>query len=85
VKDAPTVRPVYQVRAKRDGDFMFVSVRDVPGAIGQAKSESEVLDVAREVLSLLLNVPLDSFDLIRSHHWRWSEIKRNKGVPTDLP
>jgi predicted RNase H-like HicB family nuclease len=56
-------RPTYGVTAQRDGRWWFVRVPEVPGAITQARRLHQVEAMAREVVSLLLEVPPDSFDL----------------------
>jgi predicted RNase H-like HicB family nuclease len=56
-------RPTYGVSAERDGRWWFVRVPEVPGAITQARRLDQVEAMAREVVSLLLEVAPDSFDL----------------------
>lgn len=56
-------RPKYKVTAQRDGRWWFVRVPEVPGAVTQARRLDQVEAMAREVVSLLLEVPPDSFDL----------------------
>ena len=73
-------RPRYQVSAEPDGPRWFFRVIDVPGAIGQAETEDRILAAAREVISLMLDVPEHSFDVERRGHSKWSEIKRRKGA-----
>jgi predicted RNase H-like HicB family nuclease len=56
-------RPSYEVTARRDGRWWFVRVPKVPGAITQARRLEQVEAMAREVVSLLLDVAPDSFDV----------------------
>jgi predicted RNase H-like HicB family nuclease len=56
-------RSTYTVSAQRDGRWWFVRVAEVPGAITQARRLDQVEAMAREVVSLLLEVAPDSFDL----------------------
>jgi predicted RNase H-like HicB family nuclease len=56
-------RPMYTVTAQRDGRWWFVRVPEVPGAVTQARRLDQVEAMAREVVSLLLEVAPDSFDL----------------------
>jgi predicted RNase H-like HicB family nuclease len=56
-------RPRYEVTARRDGRWWFVRVPEVPGAVTQARRLDQVEAMAREVVSLLLEVAPDSFDL----------------------
>jgi predicted RNase H-like HicB family nuclease len=55
-------RPVYTVTAQRDGRWWFVRVPEVPGAVTPARRLDQVKAMAREVVSLLLEVAPDSFD-----------------------
>jgi predicted RNase H-like HicB family nuclease len=56
-------RPSYTVTARRDGRWWFVRVPQVPGAMTQARRLDQVEGMAREVVSLLLEVEPDAFDL----------------------
>ena len=56
-------RPMYTVTAQRDGRWWFVRVPEVRGAITQARRLDQVEAMAREVVSLLLEVAPNSFDL----------------------
>ncbi|HEU4399857.1 MAG TPA: type II toxin-antitoxin system HicB family antitoxin [Actinomycetota bacterium] len=56
-------RPTYRVTAQRDGRWWFVRVPEIQGAITQARRLEQVEAMAREVISLLLDVTPDSFDL----------------------
>jgi predicted RNase H-like HicB family nuclease len=56
-------RPTYEVTAQRDGRWWLVRVPEIRGAITQARRLEQVEAMAREVVSLLLEVAPDSFDL----------------------
>ena len=56
-------RARYEVTAQRDGRWWLVRVPEVRGAITQARRLEQVEAMAREVVSLLLDVAPDSFDL----------------------
>jgi predicted RNase H-like HicB family nuclease len=56
-------RPSYVVTAQRDGSWWFVRVPQVQGAFTQARRLGQVEAMAREVVSLLLEVEPNSFDL----------------------
>lgn len=56
-------RPTYEVTAQRDGRWWLVGVPAIQGAITQARRLEQVETMAREVVSLLLEVASDSFDL----------------------
>jgi predicted RNase H-like HicB family nuclease len=60
---AAVSRSTYTVTAQRDGRWWFVRVAEVAGAITQARRLDQVEAMAREVISLLLEVAPDSFDL----------------------
>jgi predicted RNase H-like HicB family nuclease len=57
-------RKPYVVEAVRDEDgWWIVEVPEVDGAMTQAPRLDQVEEMARDVVSLLLEVPADSFDL----------------------
>ena len=56
-------RPRYVVTARRDGRRWFVRVARVPGAVTQVRRLDQVEAMAREVVSLLLEVDPGAFDL----------------------
>lgn len=58
----------YRVVAERSGDWWAISVPDVRGAFTQAKRLDQVEDMAREAVSLLLDVPADSFEVELEPH-----------------
>ena len=53
----------YIVTTERAGSWWAFTVPEVPGAHGQAKRLDQVRDEARDVVSMMLDVPADSFDL----------------------
>jgi predicted RNase H-like HicB family nuclease len=57
------VKPVYVVVAQRSGDWWAVEVPEVPGVFTQAERLSQVEDMAREAIALMLDVPESSFDV----------------------
>ena len=44
----------YPVKVERDGDVFVLSFRDIPEALGQASSKSEVISEALDVLEIVL-------------------------------
>jgi predicted RNase H-like HicB family nuclease len=59
-----TERKSYVVEAVRDQDgWWIIEVPEVDGAMTQAPRLDQVDEMARDVVSLLLEVPADSFDL----------------------
>lgn len=56
-------RKTYQVKATRSGDWWAIDVPGLLGAHTQTRRLDQVEHMAREVISLLLDVPEDSFDV----------------------
>ncbi len=54
---------LYEVRATRSGDWWAIDVPGLLGAHTQARRLDQVEHMAREVISLLVDVPEDSFDV----------------------
>jgi predicted RNase H-like HicB family nuclease len=57
------VRPAYTVNAVRDRDWWAITVDELPGVFSQARRLDQVERMAREAISLLLDVPPAGFDL----------------------
>lgn len=57
------MRECYTVHAQRDGAWWAIEVEGVTNAFSQAKRIDQIEAMAREVVSLLLDVEPDSFDL----------------------
>ncbi|MDN4595847.1 antitoxin HicB [Leifsonia virtsii] len=55
-------RKTYHATARRDGRWWLVTVKD-PDTVGQARTLSEVEDVAREVIGLWFDIDQDTFDV----------------------
>jgi hypothetical protein len=53
----------YMARAVSDGDRWIVEVPEVPRARALARRLDQVLETARDAISLTLDVPTDSFDV----------------------
>ncbi|GGN40232.1 glutamate/tyrosine decarboxylase-like PLP-dependent enzyme [Actinoplanes campanulatus] len=51
----------YEARVRRSGDWWFVEVPGVDMAYTQARKLADVEPMVRDMLSLLLDVPADSF------------------------
>ncbi|MBO3740332.1 hypothetical protein [Actinoplanes flavus] len=52
---------VYEARVRRSGDWWFVEVPGVDMGYTQARKLADVEPMVRDMLSLLLDVPADSF------------------------
>jgi hypothetical protein len=57
------IRKTYRVDVSRDGKFWLIQVPGVKSGFSQAASLREVEPTVRDLLSLLLEVPEDSFDV----------------------
>lgn len=67
------MRPSYRVLAERDGTWWSITVAELPGVFSQARRLDKVEYMARDAISLLLQVPSDSFDV---------EVVQNLDPPT---
>lgn len=57
-------RRSYKVEAVPEDGWYIVKVPEVDGALTQARNYTEIEVMARDVVALILDVPLDSFDLV---------------------
>lgn len=53
----------YTVTTERSGNWWAFTIPEIPGAHGQAKRLDQVRDEARDVISMMLDAPVDSFEL----------------------
>jgi predicted RNase H-like HicB family nuclease len=67
------VRSRYTAIAERDGSWWAISVSELPGVYSQARRLDRVEYMARDAISLMLEVPADSFDV---------EVVENHDPPT---
>ena len=56
-------RRTYQAIARRVGGWWAIEVPEVPGAFTQTRRLDQVDTMVREVISLMLDTPSDSFDI----------------------
>lgn len=56
-------RTTYTVRAYRSGNWWAIEVPQVPGALSQARRLDQVEEMARDAISIVLEVDDDSFDV----------------------
>jgi len=68
-----TVRPSYTALAERDGSWWAITVPELEGVFSQARRLDRVEYMARDAISLMLEVPADSFDV---------EVVENHEPPT---
>jgi predicted RNase H-like HicB family nuclease len=57
------MKPRYTAEAERSGGWWSITVAELPGVFSQARRLDQVEYMAREAISLLLEVPSDSFDV----------------------
>ncbi len=67
------MRPKYTVIAERDDAWWIISVRELDNVFSQARRLDRVEYMARDAISLMLEVPPDSFDI---------EVIQNLDPPT---
>ncbi len=53
----------YTVSAERHGDWWAITIDELRGVFSQARRLTQVESMARDAISLFLEVPADSFDL----------------------
>lgn len=58
------MKPTYRAIAKRDGRWWFVQVPDEQGLYTQVRRLDKAQSMMREVISLVRDVPEDSFDVV---------------------
>ena len=68
-----TLRPRYAAIAQRSGAWWVISVPELSGVHSQARRLDRVEYMARDAISLMLEVPADSFDV---------EVVENHDPPT---
>jgi predicted RNase H-like HicB family nuclease len=57
------VKPTYTALAERSGSWWAIRVAELPGVFSQARRLEGVEYMARDAISLLLDVPADSFEV----------------------
>ena len=62
------VRPTYTATAERDGSWWAIRVVELPGVFSQARRLDRVEYMARDAISLLLEVEPGSFDIVVREH-----------------
>jgi len=58
------VRQTYTALAERSGSWWTIQVAELPGVFSQARRLERVEYMARDAISLLLDIPADSFDVL---------------------
>jgi hypothetical protein len=57
------LKPIYTVRASRNGRWWAIEVRELRGIHEQARRLDQVDSVVREAIARMLQTPVDSFDV----------------------
>jgi predicted RNase H-like HicB family nuclease len=57
------MRSRYTVSAERQGDWWAITIDELRGVFSQARRLTQVESMARDAISMFLEVPADSFDL----------------------
>jgi predicted RNase H-like HicB family nuclease len=57
------VKPTYTALAQRSGTWWAIRVAELPGIFSQARRLERVEYMARDAISLLLDIPPDSFEV----------------------
>jgi len=57
------IKTQYKVNVLKDGDLWFIQVPSHENIFTQARNFNEIEPMTREVISLMLEIPEDSFDL----------------------
>jgi predicted RNase H-like HicB family nuclease len=57
------IKTRFKANVKQDGVFWFIQISDHENLFTQAQNIDEIEPMAREVISLMLDIPVDSFEL----------------------
>jgi len=57
------IKTRFKANVKQDGVFWFIQISDHENLFTQARTIDEIEPMAREVISLMLEIPQDSFEL----------------------
>lgn len=57
------IKTRFKANVKQDGVFWFIQISDHENLCTQARNIDEIEPMAREVISLMLEIPQDSFEL----------------------
>ena len=57
------IKTTYKATVQPDGKFWFIDVPSLENVFTQARNEEEIEPMTRDVISLMLDIPADSFDL----------------------
>lgn len=57
------IKTTYKVNVTKDGSFWFIQVPSLENVFTQARNLDEIDVMTRDVVSVMLEIPADSFDL----------------------
>ena len=57
------IKTTYRANVTRDGAFWFIQLPSLENVFTQARNLDEIESMTRDVISLMLDIPSDSFDL----------------------
>lgn len=57
------IKTTYKANVTKDGTFWFIHIPSLENVFTQARNLDEIESMTRDVISLMLNIPADSFDL----------------------
>lgn len=57
------IKSCYKVNVTQDGDLWFIQLPSHENIFTQARSVEEIEPMTRDVISLMLKIPEDSFDI----------------------
>ena len=74
------IKTRYRANIKKDGAFWFIQIYGHENIFTQARSAEEIEPMTRDVISLMLNIPEDSFDIELSFDQGLNSLeKRSRG------
>ena len=57
------IKTIYRANITKDGSFWFIKLPSLENVFTQARNLDEIDVMTRDVVSLMLEIPADSFDL----------------------
>ena len=57
------IKTIYKANITKDGSFWFIQLPSLENVFTQARNLDEIDVMTRDVVSLMLEIPADSFDL----------------------
>ena len=70
------IKTCYKVNVTQDGALWFIQLPSHENIFTQALSVEEIEPMTREVISLMLNIPEDSFEIELSFHQGLNSLEK---------